>query len=192
MIDKSSARCSLVLSRLSHNNVTKPSFHFFFFLLYNIILVLPHINMNLFPILNPPPTRLPVPSFWVIPVHQPQGSCIEPGLVIHFLCDIIHVSMTFLQIIPPSPSPRVQKTVLYICVSLEEKKATQSSILAWRIPWTVHGITKSWKQLSDFHFQLYVFLLLNYYLLFMSSLDYRNVRQKSKFKRFYIRVQTGS
>ena len=33
MIDKSSARCSLVLSRLSHNNVTKPSFHFFFFTL---------------------------------------------------------------------------------------------------------------------------------------------------------------
>ena len=37
--------------------------------------------------------------------------------------------------------------------SLEKGKATYSSILAWRIPvYTVHGITKSWTQLSKFHF----------------------------------------
>ena len=35
---------------------------------------------------------------------------------------------------------------------LEKKKATYSSILAWRIPWSVHGIPKSWTRLSDFHF----------------------------------------
>ena len=36
---------------------------------------------------------------------------------------------------------------------LEKGKATHSSILAWRIPWTiVHGVAQSWKQLSDFHF----------------------------------------
>ena len=36
---------------------------------------------------------------------------------------------------------------------LEKGKATHSSILAWRIPWTVvHGVAKSWTQLSDFHF----------------------------------------
>ena len=35
---------------------------------------------------------------------------------------------------------------------LEKGKATHSSILAWRIPWTtVHGITKSRTRLSDFH-----------------------------------------
>ena len=43
---------------------------------------------------------------------------------------------------------------------LEEGMATHSSILAWRIPmdrgaWqaTVCGVTESWTQLSDFHFQ---------------------------------------
>ena len=36
---------------------------------------------------------------------------------------------------------------------LEMGKATHSRILAWRIPWTtVHGVTKSRTQLSDFHF----------------------------------------
>ena len=37
--------------------------------------------------------------------------------------------------------------------TLEKGMATHSSILAWRIPWTVCGVTKSWTRLSDFHFQ---------------------------------------
>ena len=35
---------------------------------------------------------------------------------------------------------------------LEKGKATHSSILAWRIPWTVHGVAKSQTRLRDFHF----------------------------------------
>ena len=27
-------------------------------------------------ILNPPPSSLPIPSLWVVPVHQPQASSI--------------------------------------------------------------------------------------------------------------------
>ena len=73
------------------------------------------MGVHVFLILNPPPTSLPIPSLWVIPVHQPQASYIKPGLAIHFLYDIIHVLMPFSQII--TPTHRVQKTVLYICVS---------------------------------------------------------------------------
>ena len=36
---------------------------------------------------------------------------------------------------------------------LEKGKATHSTVLAWRNPWTtVHGVAKSCTRLSDFHF----------------------------------------
>ena len=74
-----------------------------------------------FPTLNPP---LPPPSLYHLsgsfqctsPKHP--VSCIEPRLVICFLHDIIHVSMPFSQIIPPSPPPTESKSLFYTSVSL--------------------------------------------------------------------------
>ena len=45
-------------------------------------------------------------------------SCIEPGLVIRFTYDNLHVSMPFSHIIPPSPCPTESKRLFYTSVSL--------------------------------------------------------------------------
>ena len=38
---------------------------------------------------------------------------------------------------------------------MEKGTATHTSILAWRIPWTVvHRVTKSWTGLNDFHMEI--------------------------------------
>ena len=77
-------------------------------------------GVHVFPILNPLPPPSPYhpsgSSQCTSPKHP--ASCIEPGLAIHFLYDIIHVSMPFSQIIPPSPSPTESKRLFYASVSL--------------------------------------------------------------------------
>ena len=44
--------------------------------------------------------------------------------------------MPFSQIIPTSPSPTESKRLLYTSVSLLLSRATHSSTLAWKTPWT--------------------------------------------------------
>ena len=77
-------------------------------------------GIHVFPILNPPPSSLPIPSLWVVPVHQLQASSIVHQT---WTGDSFHIwyYTCFNAILPNhhtlSLFHRVQKTVLYISVS---------------------------------------------------------------------------
>ena len=130
-------KCFLIflkLNKVKHKTVTwffvvvvftrQNRLYFFFILQYCIgFAIYQHesaTGIHVLPILNPPSSSLPVPSLWVIPVHQPQAS------------SIVHRTWTgnsfhtwyytyFNAILPNLPtlslSNRVHKTVLYISVS---------------------------------------------------------------------------
>ena len=99
---------------------------YFIFKLYKMVLVLPNIEMNL------PQVYMCSPSWILLPPpspYHPSGSsqctspkhpvlCIEPGLATHFIHGIIHVSMPFSQIFPPSPSLTESIRLIYTSVSL--------------------------------------------------------------------------
>ena len=113
----------------------KHLFYFILFFIYFLQLeanhptilqwVLSHIDMNqpwiymYSPSQIPPPTSLSARSLWVFPVHKTRAlvSCIQPGLVICFTPDNIHVSMLFSRNISPSPSPTESKVCsIHLCL----------------------------------------------------------------------------
>ena len=113
-------------SRWTTREVPKTPLFYFIFKLYIIALVLPNIKMN------PPQVYMCSPSWTLLPPPSPYRasgssqctspkhpvSCIEPGLASHFIHDILHVSMPFSQILPPSPSPIESIRLFYTSVSL--------------------------------------------------------------------------
>ena len=111
-------------------------FFFFFFLTLQYCIgfaIYQHesaTGIKVFPILNPPPSSLPVLSLWVIPVHQPQASSIVhrtwTGNSFH-----IWYYTCFNAILPDHPtlslSHRVQKTILYINLDVHQQMNGQES-----------------------------------------------------------------
>ena len=78
------------------------------------------MGIHVFPILKPPPTSLPIPSLWVIPVCQPQASCIlhrtwtgDSFLIWYYTCFNANLPNH-----PPRPSPTESKRLFYTSVSL--------------------------------------------------------------------------
>ena len=116
--------------------------------------------------MNLPQVYMCSPSWNLLPPpspYHPSGSsqctspkhpvlCMEPGLVTHFIYDIIHVSMPFSQIIPPSPSPTESKRQLYTSVSLLLSPLSELRELVVdreACHAAIHGVTKSRTRLSD-------------------------------------------
>ena len=76
-------------------------------------------GVHVFPILNPPPTALPIPSSLGHP-SAPAPCILYPAsnLEWRFVSHMIYISMPFSQIILPSPPPTESKRLFYTSVSL--------------------------------------------------------------------------
>ena len=93
------------------------------------------MDIHVFPIPIPSPTSLSTRSLWVFPVQKVWAlvSCIQPGLVICFTLDNIHVSMLFSWNIPPSPSPTEAKSLF--CTSVSHRDLILDPGTWWNLPY---------------------------------------------------------
>ena len=78
----------------------------------------------MFPTLNPLPSSLPIPSLWVVPVHQPQASSIvwENGIE---TCIISYMKRV------ASPDSMHEKSPLNIKISTHHTLATELPGYSW-------------------------------------------------------------
>ena len=104
-----------------------------------------------FPILNPFPTSLPIPSLCVIPVHQPQASCIlhqtwtgDSFLVWYYTCFNASLPNRTPLPLPQSPKDCSIHLCLFCC-------------LAYRVVITIflNSISMRWYSILVFFFLAY-------------------------------------
>ena len=107
--------------------------------------------------MNPPQVYLCSPSWTLFPPPSPNPpsgssqctspkhpvSCIEPGLATRFIHDIIHVSMPFSQISPPSSSPTESIWLIYTSVSKQDFNVDETSCTGRKCQTKV---TPSWRK----------------------------------------------
>ena len=97
----------------------------------------------MFPILNPPLSSLPIPSLWVVPVHQPQYSCLENSTDRGALWATVHgVTKSQIQRVrTPTPhilrAERVSPTVRYRNESFKSLIGTYSTVPSLEMDYSV-------------------------------------------------------
>ena len=117
--------CSFKWKKLNLSNFLIMEFFFHINCVYFIIIIITlqycigfaihqhasTMGVHVFPILNPPPTSLPIQYLWVIPVHHPQASCIlhqtwtgDSFLIWYYIC-----FNAILPSHPPLPLPQSPK-----------------------------------------------------------------------------------
>ena len=101
-------------------------------------------GVHVFHILNPPPTSLPIPSLWVIPVHQPQASCIlhrtwtgDSFLIWYYTCFNAILPNHPLLPLPQSPKDCSIHLCLFCCLTYGTYCFSSLSLIRYlKIIWT--------------------------------------------------------
>ena len=158
--------------------------------------------------MNPRQVYMYSPSWILLPppsTYHPSGSshctspkhpvsCIKPGLETHFIYDIIHISMPFSQIIPPSPSPTESKRLFYTLVSLLLSRIqgycypSLIVMLPFGSPNNCKRITNTW-HVSHFYLSWFLRTPVNKISLLQLLLSYRIQSEKPPRIDFFFNIK---